>query len=212
MSFEEERKNLIESLKQRGYLSKPEVIEAMLKVERHKFVPKDLQGQAYVDTPLPIGQEQTISAPHMVAIMTETLDVKPNHKILEIGTGSGYQAAILAEIVKEGEIYTVERIRELAEQAKKNLEKCNYKNIKVLVADGTLGHRLEAPYDRIIVTAGALDIPQVLVDQLKDGGKMLIPVGGRFFQDLILVEKKDKKITKKNLGGCMFVPLISSES
>ena len=211
MSFEEERKNLIESLKQRGYLSKPEVIEAMLKVERHKFVPKDLQDQAYVDTPLPIGQEQTISAPHMVAIMSETLDVKPNHKILEIGTGSGYQAAVLAEIAKNGKIYTIERIPELAKQAKKNLAKCGYKNIEVIMANGTLGYELKAPFDRIIVTAGALNVPQVLVDQLKDGGKMLIPVGGRFFQDLILVEKRAGKITKKNLGGCMFVPLIGPQ-
>lgn len=211
MAYETERKNLIESLKAKGYLSSPQVIEAMLKVERHKFVPEDLSGEAYIDTPLPIGQGQTISAPHMVAIMTEALDVKPNHKILEIGTGFGYQAAILAEIAHKGEVYTIERITELAEQARKNLEKCGYENIKVIMADGTLGYEPEAPFDRIIVTAGALDIPQVLVDQLKDGGKMLIPTGGRFFQDLILVEKKEGKITQKNLGGCMFVPLIEPQ-
>lgn len=207
MAYETERENLIESLKTRGYLSSPCVIEAMLKVQRHKFVPENLQSEAYLDTPLPIGQGQTISAPHMVAIMTEALDVKENHKILEIGTGSGYQAAVLAEIAKYGEVYTIERISELAEQAKKNL--AGYKNVEVIIADGTLGYQKEAPFDRIIVTAGALDIPQTLINQLKDCGKMLIPVGGRFFQDLILVEKREGKIIKKNLGGCMFVPLIS---
>ena len=210
MAYETERKNLIESLKEKGYLSSPQVIEAMLKVERHKFVLENLQNEAYTDIPLSIGQNQTISAPHMVAIMTEALDVKENHKILEIGTGSGYQAAVLAEIVKEGKVYTVERISELAKQAKKSL--AGYKNIEVIVADGTLGYKKEAPYDRIIVTAGAQDIPQKLIDQLKDEGKMLIPIGSHFFQDLILIEKKGKGITKKNLGGCMFVPLISTRS
>lgn len=208
MVYETERKNLIESLKEKGYLSSPQVIEAMLKVERHNFVPENLKDEAYLDTPLPIGQGQTISAPHMVAIMTEALDIKPDHKILEIGTGSGYQATVLAEIAKKGKVYTVERIPELAEQAKKNL--AGYKNVEVIIANGTLGYQKESPYDRIVVTAGAQEIPQALIDQLKDGGKMLIPVGGRFFQDLILVEKKKGKIAKKNLGGCMFVPLVES--
>jgi protein-L-isoaspartate(D-aspartate) O-methyltransferase len=154
---------------------------------------------------------QTISAPHMVAIMTELLDVKTDSKILEIGAGSGYQAAVLGEIAKKGGIYTVERIKRLAEFAEKNLKDCGYKNVFVIVGDGTLGYEEKAPYDRIIVTAGAPKIPGALIDQLADKGKMAIPVGGRFQQELIMVEKDKRGIIKKNCGGCIFVPLIGKD-
>ena len=204
------RKELIDNLIRDGYLSKSEVINAMLKVPRHKFVPENQEKNAYVDSPLHIGNEQTISAPHMVAMMTEHLDVKTDHKILEIGSGSGYQAAVLAEIAKSGEIYSVERIPDLARNAEKNLLEAGYKNVSVIIGEGTMCHSIKAPYDRIIVTAGAPKIPLPLIDQLKDNGKMLIPVGSRMYQELILIEKKEGggEITKTNLGGCMFVPLI----
>lgn len=211
MSREGERKKLVEGLIASGYLSKKEVIEAMLKVPRHEFIPSCQDYCAYADRPLSIGKGQTISAPHMVAMMTEHLDVKEDHKILEIGAGSGYQAAILADIAKNGKIYTVERIPELAIKAEEDLKRTGYKNVEIIIADGTKGYKQEAPYDRIIVTAAAPRIPDSLVKQLKDNGKMLIPVGGRMFQELLLIEKKDDKIHEKKLGGCVFVPLIGEE-
>jgi len=180
----------------------------MLAVERHKFIPENYISEAYHDWPLPVMDGQTISAPHMVAMMTELLDVRLSSKILEIGAGSGYQAAVLAEIARKGEIYTIERIQKLAEFAEKNLKNSGYENVFVIVGDGTLGYKEKAPYDRIIVTAGAPKIPDALIEQLGDKGKMAIPVGGRFHQELILVEKNKGKITKKNCGGCVFVPLI----
>ncbi|ODS36876.1 protein-L-isoaspartate O-methyltransferase [Candidatus Altiarchaeales archaeon WOR_SM1_SCG] len=202
------RKNLIKHLISSGYLSKPEVIDAMLSVERHKFLPENYISEAYSDRPLPVMKGQTISAPHIVAIMSELLDVKLNSKILEIGAGSGYQAAVLAEIAKTGEIYTIERIKNLAEFAERNLKKCRYENVFVIAGDGTLGYEEKAPYDRIIVTAGAPGIPRALVEQLSDKGKMVIPAGRRFYQNLIMIEKNEGRITKKNCGGCVFVPLI----
>jgi len=213
MNSETERKKLVKRLLSLGYLKSKKVIEAMSKVPREEFVPEYLRRYAYDDRPLEIGSGQTISAPHMVAIMTEALDVKPKQKILEIGSGSGYQAAILAEMVKEnGKIYTIERIKSIKEFAERNLSNLGYKNVKVILGDGTLGYGKEAPYDRIIVTAGAPKIPKSLVLQLKLRGKLLIPIGGRMYQDLILVEKEDnEKIKKKNLCGCVFVPLIGKE-
>lgn len=169
-----------------------------------------MKDDAYVDTPLPIGEGQTISAPHMVAIMAEQLELKDGMKVLEIGAGSGYHAAVCAEIVgTEGHIYTIERISELAAFAEKNLARTGYgKNVTVIFADGTRGLPEHAPYDRIFVAAGAPDIPSPLTEQLADGGKLLVPVGGRFYQDLIRVQKRGQKLVKENLGGCVFVPLI----
>lgn len=206
--YKTKRKKLVRHLISSGYLSKPEVIDAMLAVERHKFIPRDYTLEAYSDRPLPVGNGQTISAPHMVAMMSELLDVKVASKILEIGAGSGYQAAVLAEIAKKGEIYTIERIAQLAKFAEKNLKNCGYENVYVIVSDGTLGYEENAPYDRIIVTAGAPKIPDALIKQLGDGGKMAIPIGDRFYQDLILIEKNNGKIIEKTHGGCVFVPLI----
>ena len=211
MNRKTERKELVDHLIASGYLSTPRVIDAMLNVKRHIFVPQNQSRYAYSDRPLSIGSKQTISAPHMVAIMTEHLDVRVDDKILEIGAGSGYQAAILAEIAKKGKIYTVERLSEIAERARSSIKECGYKNISIIVGDGTKGYKAEAPYDRIIVTAGAPKIPQSLVDQLEDWGKLLIPVGGRSYQELMLVEKRDKKIIESGLGGCVFVPLIGEE-
>jgi protein-L-isoaspartate(D-aspartate) O-methyltransferase len=208
-----ERENLIGRLVSAGYLKDETVIKAMLKVPREEFVPENQKIFAYDDRPLSIGLGQTISAPHMVAIMTEALSVESKDKILEIGAGSGYQAAILAEIAKEGEIYTIEKVPKIADFAKENLSKLGYKNVHVIIGDGTIGYEKEKPYDKVIVTAGAPRIPKALIEQLKPGGgKLLIPVGGRFYQDLLLVEKKENnKIEQKNLGGCVFVPLIGKE-
>jgi len=209
--WKEKRKKLVNKLVRRGYLSKPDVIRAMMKVPRHLFVPEYQRNSAYLDTPLTIGHDQTISAPHMVAMMTEHLDVKPDHKVLEIGTGSGYQAAVLAEIVSKGRIYTVERIPELVEFAKNNLRKAGYKNVSVYLWEGTRGFNENAPYDRILVTAAAPHVPKALMEQLKDNGKMLIPVGGCGYQNLIMIEKRNEKFSEKNLGGCVFVPLIGED-
>lgn len=206
---EKERERLIKRLISAGYLKDKKIIDVMLKVPREEFIPEYRKRWAYDDRPLEIGSGQTISAPHMVAIMTEALDAKPKNKILEIGAGSGYQAAILAEIVKEGKIYTIERISEIADFARENLSKLNYENVFVIKDDGSLGYEKEKPYDRIIVTAGAPGIPKTLIEQLRQDGKLLIPVGGKLYQDLILVEKeKNNKVKKRSLGGCMFVPLV----
>lgn len=208
MNRESKGRRLIEGLKSEGYLSSERVIKAMLKVPREEFLGGYQKTHAYEDRPLFIGEDQTISAPHMVALMTEHLDVGVDHKILEIGAGSGYQAAILAEIANRGRVITVERIPGLAAKAEESLKRLGYVNIEIIIADGTKGHKAEAPYDRIIVTAGAPRIPESLLKQLKDPGKLLIPVGGRMLQELNLVEKKEGEFSTKNLGGCVFVPLI----
>jgi len=209
-SFEEQRAHLVESLKRRGYISTVVVEEAMRRVPREEFLPEDLRDEAYVDTPLPIGEGQTISAPHMVAIMVEHLDLRPGMKVLEIGAGSGYHAAVCAEVVgQEGRIYTVERISSLASFAGANLKRTGYGSVvSVIFGDGTKGLPEHAPYDRIFVAAGAPDIPSPLTEQLAEGGRLLVPVGGRFYQDLIRIEKRGAKLKKENLGGCVFVPLI----
>ena len=186
------------------------VLQAFRKVPRHEFVRKDFLQNAYNDYPLPIGDSQTISQPYMVALMTQSLNLKGAEKILEIGTGSGYQAAILSRIAKE--IYTVERFKGLADTAADVFKKLGYENIKINVGDGTLGWEEFAPYDGIIVTAGAPGIPESLLKQLKDGGRMLIPIdSGGFGQILTLVEKIGKDIRTSEICGCMFVPLIGKE-
>lgn len=204
--YEEERIEMVERLIAFGYLRSEKVVEVMEKVPRHLFVPKDLESLAYEDRPLPVGEEQTISAPHMVALMCDALELREDHKVLEIGAGTGYHACVVAHIVKS--VFAVERIAELAEKAKENMEKAGCGRVNIIVGDGTKGYWKEAPYDRIFVTAGAPDIPPPLVEQLKVGGKLLIPVGSRYIQDLILVDKTENKIEKKNLGSCAFVPLI----
>jgi protein-L-isoaspartate(D-aspartate) O-methyltransferase len=198
-----------EQLIPRG-ISDKRVLEAFRKIPRHEFVSKDFSQSAYNDYPLPIGENQTISQPYMVALMTQSLNLKGNEKILEIGTGSGYQAVVLAEITKE--VYTVERFKYLADTAADVFKRLGYKNIKTRVGDGTLGWEEFAPYDGIIVTAGAPGIPESLLKQLKDGGRMLIPIGsGGFGQTLMLVEKVGKNIRTSEICGCMFVPLVGKE-
>jgi len=191
-------------------ISSEKVLDAFRKVPRHEFVDKDLLRNAYSDYPLPIGDGQTISQPYIVALMTQSLNLKGDEKVLEIGTGSGYQTAILAQIARE--IYSVERFKNLADTAGSTLEKIGYRNVKIKIGDGTLGWEEFAPYDGIIVTAGAPEIPQSLTRQLKDGGRMIIPIGsGGFGQILTLIEKIGKDIRTSEICGCMFVPLIGKE-
>ena len=182
------------------------VLAAFYKVEREKFVPSEVRNNAYQDFPLSIGEGQTISQPYMVALMTQSLELKGDEKILEIGTGSGYQTAILAELARK--VYSVERMRTLAERARKLLEKLGYSNVKILLGDGTLGWEESSPYDRILVTAGAREIPQPLTDQLEEEGIMVIPVGNSYSQDLRVVRKRKNRIKTARVEKCVFVPLI----
>lgn len=184
----------------------PGLIAAMKKVPRHLFVEEALQNQAYSDHPLPIGEKQTISQPYMVALMTEALQLTGKEKVLEIGTGSGYQTAILAEMVEK--VFSIERIRPLAIRARKLLYELGYFNIEIKIIDGTYGWAEERPFDAITVTAGAPDIPQPLIDQLSVGGRLVIPVGDAYVQGLIRVTRTEEGIKKEDLGGCRFVKLI----
>jgi protein-L-isoaspartate(D-aspartate) O-methyltransferase len=207
VKFEEMRKRLIKGLE--FYISDEKVRKAMLRVPRHNFVPDNEQKEAYIDMPLEIGYGQTISAPHMVAIMCELLELSEGHKVLEIGSGSGYNAAIIAELVgKSGHVYTVERIEPLVHFARKNLRETSYNNVTVILEDGSMGYSGFAPYDRIIVTCAAPRIPEPLLEQLKPGGIMVIPVGN-YSQELIKITKDcEGNIHKERKGGVIFVPLI----
>ncbi len=182
------------------------VLAAVRNVPRHLFVSEALQDQAYGDFPLPIGEQQTISQPYMVAEMTQALQVSEDDRVLEIGTGSGYQAAVLAEIVFR--VYTVERIYTLFSRARKLFDALSYHNIVTRYSDGTLGWKDEGPFDAIIVTAGAPDIPYPLVSQLAQGGRMVIPVGDQHSQELVKLYKDEKGIHRTDLGGCRFVKLV----
>ncbi|MEM4264966.1 MAG: protein-L-isoaspartate O-methyltransferase [Thermoplasmata archaeon] len=208
--FEELRRRLVGNLISAGYVRSERVKNAMLKVPRELFVTEDLVPEAYVDTPLPIGQGQTISAPHMVAIMLEEQELKPGQKVLEVGTGSGYHAALAAELVRpDGRVYTIERIGELVAFAKRNISRAGYSDsVEVIEGDGSKGLPEKAPFDRIFVACGAPDVPEPLLDQLAEGGIMLVPVGGRYYQELIKVRKKKGGIIRESRGGCIFVPLI----
>jgi protein-L-isoaspartate(D-aspartate) O-methyltransferase len=182
------------------------VLRAMGKVQRHLFVEEALVGEAYNDHPLPIGHKQTISQPYIVALMTEALELTGKEKVLEIGTGSGYQTAILAEL--SDKVYTVERIAPLLERSKSLLQSLGYRNVYFKAYDGTLGWEDFSPFDAIMVTAGAPNIPDPLRKQLADGGRMIIPIGNRYSQDLIKVTRRKDRFGEKNLGGCRFVDLI----
>lgn len=189
-------------------ISDPKVLYAMGKVPRHLFVEEALQSQAYGDFPLPIGEQQTISQPYIVAFMTEALGLTGEEKVLEIGTGCGYQAAILAELAPE--IYSIERLYTLASRARQILGSLRYFNVKIKVGDGTLGWPEEAPFDAIIVTAAAPGIPKPLLDQLAMGGRLIIPVGDRSSQTLDVVHKTPEGLEHDYRGGCRFVKLIGS--
>lgn len=186
-----------------------QVLRAMRKVPREKFVDEALINRAYEDSPLPIGDGQTISQPFMVAIMTELLRLKGNEKVLEIGTGSGYQTAILAELCDR--VFTIERNASLSKRARKTLEDLEYTNVLTKVGDGTIGWSEFAPYDRILVTAGAPDIPTSLKNQLSDKGIMVVPTGDRLHQDLKVVTRSGREFRTSSGGGCVFVPLIGKE-
>ncbi len=216
VDFSQQRTALVRQLISEGIIRSDKVKNALMRVPREDFVPSNYREWAYVDSPLPIGHGQTISAPHMVALMTELLDPEPGDIVLEVGTGSGYQAAILAEIVaknsllKRGHVYTIERIPELAEFAKENLRRTKYIDyVTVIVGDGTKGYPDAAPYDRIIVTAAAPSIPQPLIEQLKPGGRIVIPVGDLYYQRLLVVFKRiDGSLDVRKDTWCVFVPLI----
>jgi protein-L-isoaspartate(D-aspartate) O-methyltransferase len=183
-----------------------DVLAAMRKVPRHLFVSEALRDQAYGDFPLPIGQQQTISQPFIVAEMTQALSLNKDDRVLEIGTGSGYQAAILAEIAYR--VYTIERINSLYINTRRLFDQLKYHNILTRYSDGTTGWREESPFDAIIVTAGSPGIPQVLVDQLAPGGRLILPVGSEHSQELIRIVKDEEGVHQTSLGGCRFVKLV----
>ena len=198
------RERLIEEL--RREISDEKVLRVMAKIPREAFVPRESRHLAYEDRPLPIGAGQTISQPFIIALMTQTLELVGTEKVLELGTGSGYQAAILAELARQ--VISTERIPKLTQSAKRTLEKLGYTNIQVYLSEKTLGWRAEAPYDAIMVTAAAPRVPLELLDQLTVGGRMVIPVGSRWEQDLLYVLRQKEGFTAKNLTPCRFVPLI----
>ena len=198
------REKMVETqIKARG-VKDPRVLSALLKIERHRFVPEKYLDSAYSDQPLPIGEGQTISQPYIVALMTELLELKGNEKVLEIGTGSGYQAAVLAELAKE--VYTIEIIEPLASTARERLSELGYQNVKVKAGDGYLGWPEVAPFDAIIVTAAPDHIPQPLVEQLKEGGRMVLPLG-TFTQELKKIVKRSGKMETIDVIPVLFVPM-----
>jgi protein-L-isoaspartate(D-aspartate) O-methyltransferase len=204
MDFEAARAELIGQLGTE--IRDKRVLAAMHAIPRELFVPPESRNLAYADKPLPIGYGQTISQPFIIALMTQAMELKGKEKVLEIGTGSGYQAAILAELAAK--VITTERVKPLAEMAKTLLDRMGYKNIEVHLAEETLGWRREAPYDAIMVTAAAPKVPPELIAQLAIGGRLVIPVGSRFVQELCKISRGRKKNKIENLGGCRFVSLI----
>ncbi|MBF0389121.1 MAG: protein-L-isoaspartate(D-aspartate) O-methyltransferase [Desulfamplus sp.] len=206
IKYERWRKEMVDrQIVDRG-ISDPMVIDAMLTVPRHLFVNEALTESAYMDYPLPIGEGQTISQPYIIAEMTQSLQLKKSDRVLEIGTGSGYQAAILAHIVSR--VYTIERNNTLFMRTRKLFDTLKYHNIVTRYSDGTIGWKSESPFDAIMVTAGGEQIPQPLIDQLAVGGKLVMPVGGLMAQELLLIEKDKSGTNITNLGGCRFVKLI----
>ena len=204
--FQEERSRMVQmQLLPRGIIDES-VLLAMEKVPRHRFVPAGLAESAYEDRPLPIGEGQTISQPYIVALMTQSLELKGDESVLEIGSGSGYQAAVLAELVRQ--VYTIERIEELCNRSSEILKTLGYVNVNLKAGDGSEGWPEFAPYDGIMVTAGSPEIPEVLTEQIKEGGRLVIPVGGYYSQELAVVHKIHGNLERKNVCGCVFVPLI----
>ena len=207
--YAKQRKKMVDSqIRSRGVLDE-RVLRAMEKIPRHLFIDEGLIDQAYNDNPLPIGEKQTISQPYIVALMTQALELKSRDKVLELGTGSGYEAAILAELADR--VFTIERIASLAQKARKLLESLNYYNVVIRVGDGTYGWREESPFDAIAVSAGSPSIPRMLVEQLAIGGRLVIPVGSRYSQSLIKLTRLSENpddVKREDLGGCRFVNLI----
>jgi len=208
VDFATQRQRMVEQqLKARG-IKDERVLAAMAKVPREEFIPADARVEAYEDGPLPIGYDQTISQPYIVAFMTEQLRPTPSDRVLEIGTGSGYQAAILAELVAD--VYTIEIVEPLAKTAEATLQRLGYKNVHIKVGDGYKDWAEEAPFDAVIVTCAPTKVPQPLVDHLKDGGRMVIPVGERFAQQLYLLEKKNGQLKESATLPVRFVPMLRS--
>ena len=204
----QERDRMVnEQLIQRG-IADERVLEVMRKVPRHLFVETSLRDQAYDDGPLPIGSSQTISQPYMVALMAEALELKGHEKVLEVGTGSGYEAAVLAELCAQ--LISVERLEDLAQQARERLTALGYRNVQILVGDGTLGCREYEPYDAIVVSAASPFIPRPLIEQLKPGGSLVLPVGEEDLQSLVRLRKIEGKLNEDYLGECRFVRLIGT--
>jgi len=209
-NFKIQLQNMLKSqIISRGIKDK-KVLKAISEIPRHYFVLEEYLDEAYADKPLPIGYNQTISQPYIVALMTELLELNENDRVLEIGTGSGYQTAILAKIAKE--VYTIDRIPELVEFAKKNIAKLKLKNINFKIGDGTLGWKEFTPFDKIIVTAASPSIPNTLVNQLNNNGIMVIPVGPKYSQTLKVIRKINNKLNEENSIECIFVPLIGKEA
>jgi protein-L-isoaspartate(D-aspartate) O-methyltransferase len=208
MLYEKERRGMVRKLITNGFLKSERIIHAMDYIPRHIFLNEKYAAFGYEDCPLSIGKGQTISAPHMVAIMCECLDLKQGQKVLEIGSGSGYHASIVSSVIGDGMVYSIERLPELATIARSNIKKVGCDRVKIIVGDGNKGYNDEAPFDRIYVTAGGMDIPNKLLEQLLPDGKLLMPIGSRNTQDLILVEKNKGSVIRKNFGMCRFVPLV----
>lgn len=203
--FEATRRHMVETMIEAEGITNPTVLSAMKMVPRHEFVLGTHRNRAYEDVALPIGSKQTISPPYIVAYMTATIDPQPSDRVLEIGTGSGYQAAILSRIVKE--VYSIEIVGALAKSAKRRLEKLGYRNVSTRHGDGYLGWPEKAPFDKIIVTCSPENIPEPLIDQLREGGQMIIPLGQRYQQSFYLLEKKDGKLEQQRLVSTLFVPM-----
>jgi len=209
IDFEKERSRMVdEQIAFRG-VTDPRVLAVMGKVPRHEFMPEALRAQAYGDHAMPIGEGQTISQPYIVALMSELLELKGDERVLEIGTGSGYQAAVLAELCQK--VFTIERVKTLADKARATLDRLGYKNVVMKVYDGTYGWKEMSPFDAIIVTAAAPDVPDTLVEQLKEGGRLVIPVGERYSQVLMKVIKSPSGVVTKTSIPCVFVPLIGAK-
>jgi len=208
INFEKERLRMVEEQIAGRDVKDERVLAAMRKVPRHEFLPEAIRGMAYQDSALPVGEAQTMSQPYMVGMMTELLELKGSERVLEIGTGSGYQAAILAELCDK--VYTVERIKMLADRARLNLDRLGYRSVAIKVYDGTYGWKEMAPFDAILVTAGSPDIPAPLIEQLKEGGRMVIPVGERFGQTLLKIVKTPQGPVTERSIPCVFVPLIGN--
>ena len=204
--YDRKREEMVRSQIEARGVRDPRVLSAFRAVPRHLFVSEALREQAYGDYPLPIGEQQTISQPYIVAEMTQALELGRDDRVLEIGTGSGYQAAILAQIVYR--VYTVERKRALYMQTRNLFDKLNYHNIVTKYADGTKGWQEESPFDAIVVTAGAPELPEVLITQLAEGGRLVVPVGNQHTQELIKICREKGDVQQTNLGGCRFVKLV----
>lgn len=208
INYEKERLRMVEEQIVSRDVKDERVLAAMRKVPRHEFLPEAIRGMAYADNAIPLGEGQTISQPFMVALMSELLELTGAERVLEIGTGSGYQAAVLAELCEK--VYTVERIKLLADRARATLDRLGYRSVAIKVYDGTYGWKEMAPFDAIMVTAGSPDVPAPLLDQLKDGGRMVIPVGDRYGQTLLKIVKTPEGAVTQRSIPCVFVPLIGN--